>query len=166
MFFFGKICVFQKYFKRKKTLYILLQWKKYDPCMDRWFLKVSGLNCSFREARLVNMYFIWFVFKLIVAQMYLSYLTSIVYPDCMYSNFLPCHLWCHFVLWYRLNLWNYHNKDCLETFEVKKFAWWVYVYLSMMCFKSILRGRELYIFCYNETSTIHVWKEDVWKYQD
>lgn len=29
---------------------------------------------------------------------------------------------------------NYHDKDCLGTFEVKGYVWRVYVYLSMVCF--------------------------------
>lgn len=83
---FGKICgVFFKYFKRKKTLYILLQWKKYDPCMERGFLKVSGLNCSLLKPRSVNIYFIWFVFKLIVEQIYLK---TIFNPDFKFRDFL------------------------------------------------------------------------------
>lgn len=91
---------FLKYFKRKKTLYILLQWKKYDRCMERGFLKVSGLNCSLLKPRSVNIYFIWFVFKLIVEQIYLK---TIFNPDFKIRDFLTgvfffiCHLWCHFL---------------------------------------------------------------------
>lgn len=92
--------------------------------MERGCLKVSGLNCSRLEARSVNIYLIWFVFKLTEEQMYLI---TIFNPDFMYRYFLPClfficHLWCHFsFLIYR----NYFNclKDipCLVFIPVYKF---------------------------------------------
>lgn len=99
MFIWQDLLVFfKKYFKRKKTLYIVLQWKKYDPCMERGFLKVSGFNCSLLKPRSVNIYFIWFVFKLIAEQIYLK---TIFNPDFKFRDFLSglfiCHLWCHFL---------------------------------------------------------------------
>lgn len=115
---------FKKYFKRKKTLYVLLQWKKYDPCMERRFVKVSELNCSLLKPRSVNIYFIWFVLKLIVEQIYLK---TIFNPDFKFLDFLPgifihmSFMMSFFIPIYRIYFIFLKDMSCLVFIPVYEF---------------------------------------------
>lgn len=104
--------VFFKSILRGRKLYIFCNNEKYyDLCMERGCLKVSGLNCRCLEARSVNIYLIWFVFKLTVEQMHLK---TIFNRDFMYSDFFPCSfihmsfMMSFFILIYR------NNFNCLK----------------------------------------------------
>lgn len=85
MFILARFVFFKSILRGRKCYIFCKNEKYYDPCMERGFLKVSGLNCSLLKPRSVNIYFIWFVFKLIVEQIYLK---TILNPDFKFRDFL------------------------------------------------------------------------------
>lgn len=110
MFIFARFLFFLKYFKRKKTLYVLLQWKRsiYGKKMFESIRTKMQLSWSKVSKR------IFYMILIIVEQMCLK---TIFNPDFMFRYYLPCllfkfHLWCHFSFWLigiTLFVWKLYN---------------------------------------------------------